>query len=59
MGCGCNKRRKPRPTKPTKDEKAASFELRTASGQTLTFGSRLEAEAAKARRGGAGTIRPV
>lgn len=70
MGCSCNKRRKPRPTTqtPPNDSQTSgsgsgtatrSFELVTDSGQVLSFGSRLEADAANRRRGGAGRVRPV
>lgn len=53
MGCNCGKNKKTRPfgmgTTTTKREE--TFTLRTSTG-TQSFGSRLEAEAAKRRAGG-------
>lgn len=65
MGCSCRKPKRPAGQKPadTKDQEKAkgktqSFSLRTRSGNVLTYGSKLEAEAANARQGGTGTVTP-
>lgn len=59
MGCGCGKNKKTRPFgmgATTTTMREESFVLRTATG-TQTFGSRLEAEAAKRRAGGGSITR--
>ena len=71
MGCNCGKTKRPAgmrkgnkkdtpnypvPAKATGQRQ--SFRLTTTDGKTQTFGSRLEASAARVRAGG-GTIRPV
>lgn len=43
----------------TSTAKAASRYSLTTDGRTMTFGSRLEAEAANARAGRTGTVRPA
>ena len=65
MGCNCGKNKKPLGTKaptPPPDPKGSTkttqtFALDTPDGATQTFGSRLEAEAARVRAGRVGTIR--
>ena len=47
MGCGCNK---------TKAKATQTFALRMPDGSTSEHGSRLEAEAANARKGGGGKV---
>lgn len=49
MGCGCGKR---------KTSTTQTFSLRTPDGKTSEHGSRLEAEAENARRGGGGKVTP-
>jgi hypothetical protein len=64
MGCNCGKNRRqnvstsapvtptaPPPPPPAKGQ-TQSFALLAADGRTSVYGSRLEAEAARARRGG-------
>lgn len=56
MGCNCGKNKKTRPfgmgaTTTTTTKREESYVLRTSTG-TQTFGSKLEAEAAKRRAGG-------
>lgn len=60
MACNCGKR-KGTGTKTTGKgtKKIEEFVLQTEDGRTQTFGSRLEAVAARERAGGTGTIRPV
>lgn len=70
MPCNCGKKRKPSPQKqrrpanpnPTppkeKSGEKQTFILETSSRRKLTYGSRLEAEAANARSGGSGTVYP-
>lgn len=68
MACGCSKRKKkavannkPKPTEQKEQAqqgKTQSFALITSGGRTL-FGSQLEADAANARQGGIGTVRPI
>jgi len=73
MGCNCGKKRPTGMSPSKRDQRAASypipatkkasgqrqsFRLTTTDGKTQTFGSRLEASAARVRAGG-GTIRPV
>lgn len=50
MGCGCNKGK-------VKGAKQ-TFALRMPDGSTSEHGSRLEAEAANARKGGGGKVKP-
>lgn len=61
--CGRNRKKKTAASKPAekpKDQgKTQQFELRTATGRTMTFGSRLEADAANTRSGGRGVVRPA
>jgi len=57
MACNCNKKKTP-PTGAITASATQSFVLTTRDGKTETFASRLEANAARVRRGG-GTIRPV
>lgn len=68
MGCNCGRKRrtaanvKPKPKPVDKDQqqqgKTQSFALITGTGRTV-FGSQLEADAANARLGGVGTVRPL
>lgn len=44
---------------PAPKGKTQSFALRMRDGKTLTFGSRLEAEAENVRRGYTGTVKPL
>lgn len=55
MGCNCGKKKITSPTMVTSTSK---FTLLRKDGTQETFGSRLEAEAARARSGG-GAIRPA
>ena len=48
MGCGCRK---------AKDKSTQTFALRMPDGSTSEHGSRLEAEAANARKGGGGKVK--
>ena len=50
--CGCSKKVPPPPPPPTQ-----SFTLTLPDRRAQTFGSRLEAEAARVRAGGTGQIR--
>lgn len=70
MGCGCNKKTRPlgpsksqkasaapkkgNPVKPAKG-RTQSFTLQARDGSRTVYGSRLEAEAARVRKGG-GTV---
>mgnify|MGYP000911934271 CR=1 FL=1 len=57
--CNCGKTQPPPPPPPPTETaaKTQSFSFIPPSGRTQVFGSRLEAEAARIRAGGAGTIR--
>jgi hypothetical protein len=71
MACGCQKpKQSPYGTVPPRDPEPApeppkdagrtqSFKLDMDSGRSLRFGSKLEAEAARVRNGGRGTVRPA
>lgn len=69
MSCGCRKPRRGRAPAPQSGPKVApppqqrsqnqQFVLTTRTGSTLRFGSRLEADAANARQGWTGTVRPA
>lgn len=70
MGCNCGKKRQPLGMTNGKGQKGTEgtakqtgqtqrFVLTETSGKTQTFGSRLEAEAARIRKGRAGTITVV
>jgi hypothetical protein len=75
MGCNCAKNRTkklggripappvpapPAPVEPAPAPATASYELvLTASGAPIRYSSRLEAEAARVRNGGRGTVRLV
>jgi hypothetical protein len=59
MGCGCNKGSSKDTTPKTEEQSGKtqqSFRLELPTGQSLTYGSRLEAEAARVRSGGGGTV---
>lgn len=66
MGCNCGSSRrpsgmgtrKPAPAPAPSDGKRASFQLILSSGESFTYGSRLEAEAARIRSGGTGRVVP-
>lgn len=65
MACNCGGRKPPRPAPKPRPKGAAagsnstqSFTLVDRAGGELTFGSRLEAEAANARSGFRGIVRP-
>lgn len=49
MGCNCGKKRK-------KDGGTQQFQLRLPTGESKTYKSRLEAEAARVRAGNRGSI---
>lgn len=63
--CNCNKPKpaaRPRPytgTSGTSGSATQSFSLVLRDGSTQTFGSRLEADAANARAGYSGIVKPV
>ena len=63
MGCNCGKGKRPRPSDQGGQAPGAASARKPTfiladnqTGRTQTFGSRLEAEAAKARAGGLGRI---
>lgn len=63
MACSCRKPKKPTATKPAPKpadtqnaSKTQSFTLTTQGGRTLSFGSKLEADAANARSGYTGRV---
>jgi hypothetical protein len=58
MGCNCNKSKKTTNTT-EQEESTQSFALMTPDSRVQTFGSRLEAEAARVRAGGTGQIRTL
>ena len=55
MGCNCGKKKQPQQPRPSGRQQ--SFQLELSNGQTFTFGSRLEAQAALIRSGRRGQIR--
>lgn len=54
--CNCGGRRSGKSGKETKSSERQRFTLETQDGRTMSFGSQLEAEAARVREGG-GNIR--
>lgn len=59
MGCGCGKRSTKDSTskqEPKPQGASAAFRLTLPNGESLVYGSRLEAEAARVRAGRVGTI---
>lgn len=60
--CNCGKKKKTNKTgttTTTTSKATATFELKPVVGKTMTFGSRLEADAANVRLGNTGRVRPV
>lgn len=62
MGCNCGKKQRPRPAPAPQQEQGSgvqqTYALEMPDGSVSSYGSRLEAEAARVRAGGRGSVRP-